>query len=234
MIRSVAFGTIVFLAGLALAADAGKDTVGAAAKKLADASSYSWKTTTEMGGNSQFRPGPTEGKTEKGGLTYVTMARGDNTTEIVMQGTKGAVKTDDGWKSLEEMSQDNQQGPGRFMARMVQNFKAPAAQAQDLLGKVQDLKEADGAYVGDLTEEGAKSFMTFGRGGANAPEISGAKGSAKFWVKDGALTKFEYRVQGKMTFNNNERDIDRTTTTEIKDIGSTKIDVPEEAKKKIG
>jgi hypothetical protein len=234
MIRSVAFGTIVFLAGLALAADAGKDTVSAATKKLADASNYSWKTTTEMGGNSQFRPGPTEGKAEKGGLTSVSMARGNNTTEIVIQGTKGAIKIDDGWKSLEEVAGD-QQGPGRFMARMVQSFKAPAAQAQDLVSKVQDLKEADGAYAGDLTEEGAKSFMSFGgRGGANAPEISGAKGSAKFWVKDGTLTKFEYRVQGKMTFNNNERDIDRTVTTEIKDIGSTKLDIPEEAKKKIG
>ena len=31
----------------------------------------------------------------------------------------------------------------------------------------------------------------------------------------------------------NDVDIDRTTTTEIKDIGSTKVTVPEEAKKKL-
>jgi len=85
-----------------------------------------------------------------------------------------------------------------------------------------------------LTEEGAKSLLTFGppRGG-NAPEISGAKGSVKFWVKDGALSKIQFNVQGKLSFNGNDRDVDRTTTVEIKDVGSTKVDVPEDAKKKL-
>jgi hypothetical protein len=36
-----------------------------------------------------------------------------------------------------------------------------------------------------------------------------------------------------MTFNGEDRDIDRTTTTEFKDIGTTKIEVPEAAKKKL-
>jgi len=36
-----------------------------------------------------------------------------------------------------------------------------------------------------------------------------------------------------MNFNGNDVDIDRTTTVEIKEVGSTKVDVPEEAKKKL-
>lgn len=36
-----------------------------------------------------------------------------------------------------------------------------------------------------------------------------------------------------MTWNNNDIDIDRTTTVEIKDVGATKLSVPEEAKKKL-
>ena len=36
-----------------------------------------------------------------------------------------------------------------------------------------------------------------------------------------------------MTFNGEDRDIDRTTTVEIKDVGTTKIDVPEAAKTKL-
>ena len=47
------------------------------------------------------------------------------------------------------------------------------------------------------------------------------------------LTKHESEVSGKATFEGNERDVDRTTTTEIKDVGSTKVEVPEEAKKKL-
>jgi hypothetical protein len=43
-------------------------------------------------------------------------------------------------------------------------------------------------------------------------------------------------VQGKMAFGQEGRqaDVDRTTSYEITDIGSAKIDVPAEAKKKLG
>lgn len=34
--------------------------------------------------------------------------------------------------------------------------------------------------------------------------------------------------------NGEDREIDRTTTTEIKDVGSTKVQVPDAAKKKLG
>ena len=40
-------------------------------------------------------------------------------------------------------------------------------------------------------------------------------------------------MQGTISFNGNDVDIDRTTTVEIKDVGSTKVDVPEEANKKL-
>lgn len=69
-----------------------------------------------------------------------------------------------------------------------------------------------------------------GRG--EAPTIEGAKGNATFWVKEGSLTKFSYQVQGKVSFNGNDRDVDRTTTIEIKDVGTTKFEVPEAALKK--
>jgi hypothetical protein len=75
--------------------------------------------------------------------------------------------------------------------------------------------------------------MFGGRGGGTGPEISGAKGSVKFWVKDGVLSKYQLNLKGSISFNGNDRDIDRTTTVEIKDIGSTKIELPDEAKKKL-
>src|SRR6185295_5096413 len=169
------------------------------------------------GGGGRFRPGPTEGKAEKDGVTHLSMTRGDNTIEAVLKGGKGALKLQDGWQSLAEATADDggQPGPGRFLGRMLQNYKAPAVEVAELIGKVKELKSADGVYSGDLTEDGAKSLLTFGgRGGAggNGPEISDAKGAVKIWVKDGLLSKYEYKVQGKMSFNGNDRDIDRTTT----------------------
>ena len=231
------------MAGSLLAAESdSKDAVTKAAKQLADQSNYSWKTTTEMGGGGGgFRPGPTEGKTEKGGYTLLTMTRGENTVRAVLKGEKGAIRTGEGWESLSEAAEDQGGGGGgrggRFMARMLQNYKTPAVEAQDLVSKTKDLKEADGVYSGDLTEEGAKSMLRFGggrgRAGGGGAEVSNAKGSVKFWVKDGVLSKYQLKVQGTVTFNGNDRDIDRTTTTEISDVGTTKVEVPSEATKKL-
>ncbi|SPE63367.1 exported hypothetical protein [Verrucomicrobia bacterium] len=242
MKRIILFGTMSIMAGSLLGADSNpKDDLTAAAKQLGEKSNYSWKTTVATegggGGGGRFRPGPTEGKTEKEGATYLSMTRGDNTIEAVLKGGKGALKMDEGWKSLEEATADDggQPGPGRFVGRMLQNYKTPAAEAADIVGKMKDVKVSDGVYSGELTEAGAKQLLVpfRGRGGGNGPDVSGAKGTAKFWVKDGTLSKFEYHVEGTVSFNGNDRDVNRTTTTEIKDVGTTKVTVPEEAAKKL-
>jgi len=234
MKRHILFSTLALVAGSLLAANAApKDDVTAAAKKLADKDNYAWKQTSENAGGGGRGGGTYEGKTEKDGYLLLSITMRDNTIEVVKKGDKGAFKTADGWQSLSEAASGDQ-GAAPFIARRLQTFKAPAAQAEDLAGKVKELKQDGDAYSGDLTEEGAKAQLMFGgRGGANAPEISGAKGSVKFWIKDGLLSKYEVKVQGKVSFNGNDRDVDRITTVEIKDIGSTKVQVPDDAKKKL-
>jgi hypothetical protein len=228
MKRNLLFGFLLLAAGTLLADP--KEDVTTAAKALGEKDNYSWKSTTEFGGNSRA----SEGKIEKDGATWLSMAARDNTIEAILKGSKGAIKTEDGWQSLEDAAND-QQGPGRFMARRLKNFKAPAAEAQDIVTKVKELKVDEGAVVGDLTEDGAKSLLAFGGrgGGNNPPEISGAKGNVKIWVKDGLVAKYVIHVQGTVTRNGNDQDVDRTTTVEIKDVGATKVKVPDEAKSKL-
>ena len=233
MKQNVLFGAITLLAGSLLAADSTpQDAVKDAAKSLGAKDNYSWKTTIEFGGT---EAGTIQGKTEKGGATFLAMSRGDNGMDAVLKGGKGVLKLEEGWKLVSEVAEDNdQQGAPRMVARMLQAFKAPAEEAADLAGKTKELKLADGAYSGDLTAEAVKVMLQFGRrGGTNAPEVSGAKGSVKFWLKDGALAKYEYSVQGTVTFNGNDRDVDRKNAVEIKDVGTTKVTVPEEAAKKL-
>ncbi len=234
MKRNILLGTLALLAGSLVAANAApKDDVTAAAKKLADKDNYAWKQKTENAGGGGFGGGASEGKVEKDGYLWVSMTMRDNTIEAVKKGDKGAIKTADGWQSLSEATSGDA-GPATFAARRLQNFKAPAAQAETLAGQVKDLKQDGDVYSGELTSEGAKAQLMFGgRGGGNRPEISGAKGSVKFWVKDGVLSKYEVKVQGTVSFNGNDRDVDRTTTIEIKDIGSTKVQVPDDAKSKL-
>jgi hypothetical protein len=235
MKKQIVIMALTAFTGSLLAADTGpKDEVINAAKKLGEKDSYSWKTTVAVPESAQFKPGPTEGKTEKDGFTCVKMSFGGNTTELVKKGDKAAFTNQDGeWQTPADV--ENEQGPARFMAGMARNFKAPTAQAAEVAGATKELKKDGDVYAGDLTEQGAKELMRFrrGGGGGNGPEIKDAKGSAKFWLKDGVLSKYEYKVTGSMNFNGNDIDVDRTTTVEIKDVGKTKIEVPEGAKKKL-
>ena len=239
MKKHILFGTLALLAGSLLAADsAPKDGVTAAAKKLAGKDNYAWKRTTEDAGGG--RPGgrPSEGKVEKDGYLWLSMTiMRNNTLEGIKKDEKVAIKTADGWQSFSEATSSGPLGPASIGARLVQIFKAPAAEAQDLADKVKEFKKDGDVYSGELTEEVAKSQIITGSGrmrpGPNAPVVSGAKGSVKLWVKDGVLAKYEIKVQAKMSIMGNERDIDRTITVEIKDIGSTKVQVPDDAMKKL-
>lgn len=248
MFRDVLFGCVALVAGSGVVMAAAQDDVKAAAQKLANSQSYSWKQTTQNGGGQgggRGFGGPSEGKIDKDGLMMVTMTRGDNETQIVKKGDKAVIKTPDGgWKTPAELAQDDNGGQpnrGRFMGRMVQNMQPPAKTAEELVGDAKELTASasgDG-WSGPLSEEGAKKAMSFGgrrRGGgdnAQGPQISNAKGDVKFYTKDGVLAGYELHVTGTIDFNGNTRDIDRTTTVQISDVGSTKVEVPDEAKKKL-
>jgi hypothetical protein len=229
--KTILLSAAVILAGSLCAAHADpKDDITGAAQKLAGEANYSWHTTVVVPSSSRFKPGPTDGKIEKGGLTDVKLAMRDNHLEVILSGTNAVLTDpDDGtWETLADFESDAQ-GPARYMGGMVRNFKAPAAQAIDLLADTKNLTQTDGVYSGDLTADGAKKLLSFRRGGNST--VSNPSGSAKFWVTNGELTKFEYDVKGTVTFNDNDMTIDRDTTVEITGIGTTKIDVPDGAKK---
>jgi hypothetical protein len=208
----------------------GKGAVKGAAKKVADKDNYSWTSNFKQESGDRSFEGTTAGKTEKG-VVLLALTFGDRNYEAAIQGGKVAVKQEDEWKTPDEL-----EGGSAWMARRFQTFKAPAAEADDLADKAKALKAgADGLYSGDLTEQGAKELLSRNRrGSGQAPEPKDAKGSVKFWVKDGSLSKYEFQLQGKITMGQDqeEREVTRTTTVEIKDVGATKLSVPEGAKKK--
>ena len=223
------FSSIALMAGSLLAAYADpKDDVTSAAQKLASGSNYTWQATVTVPAGSRFKPGPTDGKLD-GNITDVKMTMRDTHTEIIMNGPNTVLTDpeDGSWTKLSDM--DDSQGPGRYMKMMVQNFKAPATQAIDLVGNVQSLQQSGNSYTGPLTEDGAKKLLPFRRG--NNASVSNASGTVTFWVDNGQLTKYEYSVKGSVTFNGTERPADRDTTVVISDVGATKIDVPTDAKK---
>jgi hypothetical protein len=165
------------------------------------------------------------------------MSFNDTASEAVIKGTKAAIKTpDNGWQSAAEALQDNGGGfnPAMFIARTAQNYKTPAAEAASLAAQAKELKAGTNGISGDLTEDGAKALLTFRRGGnGDGPTVANPKGSVTFWIANGKLSKYQHHVTGTVSFNGNDRDVDRTTTTEIKDVNTTKIEVSDDAKKKL-
>jgi hypothetical protein len=121
-----------------------------------------------------------------------------------------------------------------MMVRMAQNLKTPDLQAAQLADAAKELKAGDNGITGDLTDDGAKALLTFGgRRGGNPPAITNPKGSVTFTLADGKLVKYSFHVTGTVNRNGSDFDVDRTTTVEIKDVGTTKIEVSDDAKKKL-
>ena len=223
--------SIVSVLALALsAANADPKTeVTDAIKKLAAQSGYSWTYTPKTeGSESARRQGPMDGKTEKDGFSYLKGEAGDITIEIAFKGEKMVVNYNGDWLSTAEIGENNR------IVQRLRAMKRPTDEAATLVSKATALKkESDGVYSSDMDGAAAKEmFGLLGRRAAEAPE---AKGTIKFWVKDGQLAKYEFAVRGKITAGEEKREVDlsRVTTVEIKEVGSTKVSLPEDAKKKL-
>ena len=187
---------------------------------------------------------PSEGATEKGGYTVVTTTFNGNPRQTVRKGERVAMQNRDGeWMTMEEMRQQFAGGDGggggaggRGAGRGGFGMFGGGAQidfAKDITALATKIK--DGVVTGTLAVEDVVTRLTFGRGGQTPPAPKNPSGSVKFWLKEGALVKYAVHVKGTVTTpNGDERDVDLTTTTEIKNVGSTKVVVPEEAKKKLG
>lgn len=218
--------------GLLSAADS-KQKVTDAAKHLTQTGNYSWTTSTKEADGSAGRLGPIEGKAEKG-TVFISFAVGGIPVEVYLKGTNGTAKALEGWQTLTEIAETS--GTAAAVVRYLRSYKPPGAESAALVASAKELKDAEDAVTGELKDEKVKELLLFGtrrREGQDEPKCTDPKGTIKFWIKDGALVKYETNVQGKVTAGEREFDVNRTTTVEIKDAGATKLEVPDEAKQKL-
>jgi len=235
---AAALALVALAASTARADD--KSDLTAAINKLADAPNYTWTTTSD----SQFGRGPADGKAEKAGATAYNIEFGENTYDVVTKGDKAAIKGQAGWQTPAEMAAagggDQGFNPDLFAAMVAENFLAPAEQLKAWTTKLENIKKTGDVYTADLPTDAAKDLLTL-RGrkpngvAASFPafEVGKPKASLKLTVKDGIVTKMEVHSTGTFTFGDNEREIDRTNTSDIKDVGTTKVAVPDDAQKKL-
>jgi len=227
----------MFASGVVCAADAAPtNQVSDAIAKLKAATNYSWTATFVTPPDAPFTPPPVKGQTDNTGFVKFSTDFGDNTAETILKGDKVVFKGEEGWQLAVAGGGFS---PDTFALNVAKNG-APGDEAGIILKGVKGLKAMDGgALGGDLSAEAATDLLTFGprRSAAQAnpdmPGPKGTKGSAKFWVKDGALVKYQTHLTGTVSFDGNDTVLDFTRTTEIQGVGTTKMDIPVEAKKKL-
>ena len=211
------------------------DPVKTAITKLKDQPNYSWTTKLEMPGM-PFTPEPLHGKAGGDGTAIVTQSFNGNDTRVVFKGDKVAVLADGQWEAVSTNRDAGDVGNFPMMiAGWLAGSGTAAKEAETLLGNVKELKAGeDGLWSGDLTDKGIAGLLAFGPRPGGAPAVKNGKGTAKFWVKDGALVKFESHAEGQVSVpDQDDRDMNMTRTVEISDAGKTQLDIPDAAKKKL-
>lgn len=217
---------------LSSAADV-RGQVTAAAKLLGAKPVYSWTTSTRDADGRGGPLGPIDGKSEKSGLTWLSFVVGGLPVEVYMQGTNGTAKAFEGWQTFDEVARTG--ATPAAVIRYLRSYQTPVTESAALAAKIKELKPVDDALAGDLPEDTVKEMLLIGarRREGQEPQTADAKGTIKYWIKEGALTKYEINVQGKVTSGDRESVINRTVKVEIKDVGATKLEVPAEAKQKM-
>jgi putative heme-binding domain-containing protein len=247
--------TFAFLAALItaplIAADSDpKATALAAADRLAAEPSYTWQTSAQAaaGPARGFRAGgtlggdPTTGQTEKDGYTTVKQQG----LQFVTKAGKAVVFIDGYWMTLEQASTRTadgaQRNPAAFNPAAVTNYKLPPAQLQDLLSKATDFKAEGNSIMATLPADVVSELLSggpatgAGRGGQRAARgafggaIANPSGAVTLTITGGVLTKFAVALRGSREFRGDQIKLDRTTTTTITDISTTKPSPAPDAK----
>ncbi len=225
--------------------DSCKDEVAKAAKKTAEVESYTFKLEVEIEGSPMpMDPMTFEGKHQKDVATHITgsISFGGQSYDIDAwkKGEKNVYKDPQSgeWKSGAAAGARGGRGGGMMSAG--RNIKSPHEEMAGLEKKYKEVSKKDAkqdvdgkectVFEGPLTEEGAKDMLPGGMGrmlGA-AGEVTG---TAKLFVDaDGIIRKIVLVSVVSASFQGTDLEITTTRTTVLKEIGSTKVEVPEEVK----
>jgi hypothetical protein len=217
-------------------------------KKASELKNYSFKGKTTLeppaiaGAAAPVQESAFEGQVDLAEGTHLLT----DAQEIVRFGGKTVVRPRSGWHVIEE-------GPGGTPGRtpgslgLLAGLRPPRAPHEDfkeLGSKIEKASKADkreavgetecDVYAFELTGDGARSIFP---GGGMAGRFGGERGNAKFkgcgkaWVAGGAIVKLDVAASLSTSFNGNEFEITSFRTFSIFDVGKTRVEIPDDAKK---
>ena len=246
----MAFAALAAFAGSAWADD--KEDLLAAAKKTSALKNYSFK------GKTTFEPpalagapvqeSPFEGQVDLAEGTRILT----DSQEIVRLGEKTAIRPRSGWQVIDEgRGPGGGPNPGRMTGALglLAGLRPPRAPHEDMkdlgpkLDKVSKAEKREGVggidcdvYSFELTAEGARSaFPGGGMAGRPGAERGNAKfkGCGKAWVGGDGIVKLDLASSLSTAFNGNEFEVTSFRSVSLFDLGKTRVEIPEEARKAI-
>jgi len=223
----------------AAAAEDPREELIAAIKKLGDAPNFTYTVTGSSSSNRRTRNThrTSEFQIEKPDLAYMALRYSNFTNVVVIKGTAGVIKTEDGWKTLADaesrvLSPGDARRQSRVAARGFLDDRgkviqlAVTAAIEKQARALKNLKFVDDAFIGELPPE-EFGGRTFGPGtGVVMP--TKAQGTVKYWLKQGVLWKTETDTE---TEYGEDDHVSSLTNIEYKNVGTTKIKIPDEAQK---
>lgn len=125
---------------------------------------------------------------------------------------------------------------GPAFSNLQLTLSRPHEEITILVASHTELKADGDTVAGTLSETGAKLLLV--HEGQNEITPLRARGTFRLWVKEGMLVKYEVKLEGTLAISTGsgrrEVTVNQTATTLIKDVGTTKFEVPDEARKKLG
>jgi hypothetical protein len=121
-------------------------------------------------------------------------------------------------------------------SNLQKTLSRPHEELGIIVAGANDLKIEGDIVSGTLSDTAAKLLLVH----PGQKEITPLKanGTFRLWLKDGALVKYAVKLDGTLAVlsNGNRREVEvhQTALTEIKNVGTTKFDVPADAKKILG
>lgn len=177
----------------------------------------------------------------------------------IYKGAKACViQTPNGWKTPAELAEGappapaqpprRQSPPGQNgglrvpnnpirYSNLQQTLSHPHEEIDVIIGSHAEITaQSDGTVTGTLSEIGAKLLLVH----PEQDEITPLRASGTFtlWIKGSTLVKYEVNLAGAIAVgaaaNRREVTINQNVITELHDLNTTKFEVPEEARRKLG
>jgi hypothetical protein len=262
--RPAALTVLFCLALPAAAAPALGDAAIVAASRLAEQANYSWSTfITNDANNGQIhfegqaiRGGYTGFSVRN--LPDILRNRGvlrdaEGASQIYFRNGRCVILTDQDWLAPDELppapsvgrnpSPNARGGRGRGAApssvpTRIEDYtfdlRHPHEDLDLIIGSYTTLRPAADSFTGELTSAGAALFLSFFA--QTKVEVRRAAGSFHCWIENGVVVRYEVMITATVNVvgDRNPLPVTCTITTEIHDIGTTRLNVPQAVRLKLG